>query len=532
MEPLCPGHSIYEHVRVHVRQDGPGLLPGGDELPDEVSGGMTTPGGIRFSSGAWEGLQARVMASEGRDASAVAEDVHAELVKLAARPTKEGEARLVALLHGSELRRVADLVLERLSEKPPRNPGQVYRVMRDLFLNSGHRDVVKLSMAAMATFRNSADIPLFHAIGRHDEFTLYAAVALAKVCDDPFPEWLALARQVEGWGRVELVERLLQDPRPDLCDFLLREGYRNKVEGGYTALAIAQGCGLREVLEGPEPDETILRGATVILATLAGDAHGGPDGGILDYADGPRIIERFLLLVASKVRTLEDFLCLGEIRAFAADDGGDDESEQRLLAAGWTRELRTRVVELCDEVLSRSEWRERAREAFDSSDRGERWRAPTVAHLMGLRDELITRVKAEPLNEWLWFYLSKGVSEEQMRETLDLAQALLDVPSIATGRGEVLTRGPGFATHECVEMIVQELRSFPGLGWDLIRLSLQSPLIRNRTMAIQALTAWGPEHLSPEMVECVREGLSDPDKSVREDSEEFMARIGAQGRSK
>lgn len=34
-QPSAQSGSIYEHIRVHLPASGPGLLPGGDDLPDE-----------------------------------------------------------------------------------------------------------------------------------------------------------------------------------------------------------------------------------------------------------------------------------------------------------------------------------------------------------------------------------------------------------------------------------------------------------------------------------------------------------------
>ena len=52
----------------------------------------------------------------------------------------------------------------------------------------------------MSGFRQPDDADLFRVIGRHEEFTLYAAVALAIVTDDPLGEWLALLPHVQAGG--------------------------------------------------------------------------------------------------------------------------------------------------------------------------------------------------------------------------------------------------------------------------------------------------------------------------------------------
>ncbi len=49
---------------------------------------------------------------------------------------------------------------------------------------------------------------LLLALGRHEEFTLYSAVALLSSEDDPERRLYELARHVSGWGRIQTIERL------------------------------------------------------------------------------------------------------------------------------------------------------------------------------------------------------------------------------------------------------------------------------------------------------------------------------------
>jgi hypothetical protein len=114
---------------------------------------------------------------------------------------------------------------------------------------------------------------------------LYAAIALAKIVEDPVAEWLELARQVDGWGWIELVELLVREPRADACAYLLRDGFRNNVMYGYTAEIVAEHCDLAGAL-GREIDDELVAGARDILWTLADDAWTGPAGGMLDYKQG------------------------------------------------------------------------------------------------------------------------------------------------------------------------------------------------------------------------------------------------------
>lgn len=202
--------SILEHVRAHVRPDAPGLTEGGEELPDEA---IFNEGGIRFASGALEGAFVRY--AESHDDDAAVERLHSALVALANRPGARTREEVRELFREGDVRVRIDALTSRLSAFPPTNPARLYDELREIFLKSGHRDEVKYAMALMSTYRRPEDADLFRVIGRHEEFTLYAAVALSNVVDDPAREWSELLQHVSGWGRTELSELILREPQPE-----------------------------------------------------------------------------------------------------------------------------------------------------------------------------------------------------------------------------------------------------------------------------------------------------------------------------
>src|SRR5205823_10352173 len=123
--------------------------------------------------------------------------------------------RVRELFREGDVRVRVDALTSRLSAFPPRNPERLYVELRAIFLKSGHRDEVKYTMALMSTFRRPDDADLFRVIGRHEEFTLYAAVALSNVVNDAVREWSELLQHVSGWGRTELTELILRELQPE-----------------------------------------------------------------------------------------------------------------------------------------------------------------------------------------------------------------------------------------------------------------------------------------------------------------------------
>jgi hypothetical protein len=259
-------------VARHVPPDGPGLLEGGDELPDDE---LRAEGQIRFAPGALEGTFARYGgdfagddAEEANGAGAEAPDavsaLHAALVRLADRPGRRFRRAVEELFRESAARSLADPLRDRLAAFPPRDVDRLYAEIRAIFLGSGDRETVKLAMVVLAGFGRAEDAELFRVIGRHEEFTLYAAVALADVLEDPLPEWKRLLLAVSQWGRTELSELMLRDATPETRDFVLRHGLAIG-----NALSLAVGCRLDEALATDDLDDELLLAAGKILAALA-----------------------------------------------------------------------------------------------------------------------------------------------------------------------------------------------------------------------------------------------------------------------
>ena len=201
--PLSPppaGARLDLRARRRPRASGrQGPREGGLSLPDDE---VFADGEIAFAPGALEGIFGGPDDSEfGREA---VERIYDALVALAADPGTATRRRLAKRFREGYVRARIDPLRDRLVESPPKNAELLYPELREIFLRSGHRDEVKFAMALMSGFRRPGDADLFRVIGRHAEFTLYAAVALATVTDDPLAEWLALLEHVEGWGRTEL----------------------------------------------------------------------------------------------------------------------------------------------------------------------------------------------------------------------------------------------------------------------------------------------------------------------------------------
>lgn len=452
---------------------------------------------------------------------AVVDRIHAALLAATARPTDEtARSALRDAVAGVDVRNTIRAIGQELDASPPPEDAAFAGLLRDLVTRSGRREEVKLGLGLLGAFRDRADVEPIRVLARHDEFTVWATAALERIVEDPVAELRSIAPMVDGWGRVEVVHRLLlRGPQPDVCEYLVAEGHRNHVAEGYTALPVAAACGLDEMLAG-EPSDVVLRGAGELLAALARDAlDGGPDGTLLDWPDGKAAVLR-LLERAERLDAVEDASHLADIARFAteADDG-----DERVVELGWDAATREDVRRRIAELLAPPGWAERISAAIASDDRTTRIAGMAAARRLGLPvgprlDELIA---AEPLDTYLWSQLLDD-SSASVERALALVPLVLREP-----RDEDVTRiplGPGFSRELIVSLILRRLATepvpdatstLPPGALDVVLDGLTSPRPGNRTQALDVVARWPRERWEPAVAAAVAALATDPYENIR-----------------
>ncbi|MFF5262999.1 hypothetical protein ACFY4C_29070 [Actinomadura viridis] len=488
--------SIYDHVRAHIPERGPGLLDGGETLPDEGDGD-----GVMWAPGARDGVLTHHWA--GRADPGEVERVSAALFT-ALRDRKDRDGGHAALYEAARQVSVVSLVgdvLDRVASAGV-DAERCYRTGYRLATEGRHREPVKLGIALLGLFDAAHHRDELMILGRHDEFTLFAAVALANREGGAERDLWELARSVRGWGRVHLVERLAGTADPGLRDWILREGFRNEVMDAYLAGIAAETGGLAEALEGGAaggPDDELLYAAGDILGALC--EEGGPMEGITAYADGERAAGLFLGHMADRAGDLRHLLAVHAVRGHAERE--------------WPH-----LAERCAEILGRPFWPELARRDLTADDPARFHRAVQACGILGVStlrahlDRLRTR---DPLDQGDWHGAVTQAGPDEIDEVIALASELLPLDAVATGPADEAGTGEAFAPHRCLDMLLQGLVAWPGRGTPLVLAGLASPVVRNRNMAVRTLDAWGEAAWPPGTRDALTTALArEPDGGVRE----------------
>jgi hypothetical protein len=497
---------------------------GAGDLPDESAGGNQ----VRFAAGAWDGILSHHVAGVDEQAEAhLVAGLLTAVTRLVRDDDDDSRESLYQLLLGESLVRHMDVILREITQQEDFGPLDVLPHARWLLRRSVHRNPLKMGMALVGLCGTEEDLDDLRALARHDEFTLFAAVAVANLVEDPVVEWWEMARHVQGWGKVHLVERLCQhgSDRDDLRDWLLRHGCANDVMPEYLALACAAGGRLAEALAEDEPDDELLDGACMILTALL--APDGPAGDIDSYAEGVEAVRALLVHLDSRCTTLERLRVVSQVLHWL--EAGDGEAWLAREEQGWTEEVREELLAQCRDILGRPHWRPRVLEAFASTDEAQRYLGWGLAEAVGidLWEDAFARLEADPLEPWLYSILLQTEDAARAHRVIAFAEHHLPLAEVATGPADLLGFGPEFRPHNCLDSLVQRMQQGDALSAPLVAAALRSPVVRNRHLAAAALEAhpvqtWG---------DAVRHALEqtrddETDEQLREKWRELAGRMG------
>lgn len=378
---------------------------------------------------------------------------------------------------GSPLYYIDDL-LKAIPQSQELNAEKLRELTFFLCTQSPDRNPVKFAMALLAYFPQQRSVDVLQVLGRHDEFTLYAVVALRTIVE---PEhyaatWFAMAQRVNGWGRVHLMDRMPETLDATIQGWLLREGFSNSIMNDYTAVNCAVRGGLLEALA-TEHDDALLLGAAEILHALLND---GPVPGMEVYDDGAQTCLAYLqhVLVHQPAHPLH-YLTTKRISEWVNGEESLD------------TELSLQLVAMCTEVLALAVWSDITTQALA----GEEGYAFNLA-IDVCRDRnvdpfpyLFARQRDKP-ESTLWYQMMQTEDPAQAYQVCCLAEAQFDLNAIASGPALSSGTGLQWTAHRNLDSVLQELKRFPEMGWSLLETALQSPVIRNRQMAMNALEMW------------------------------------------
>ncbi len=500
--------SIYRHVREHVAPGEPGLLPGGLELPDDDEYGQL--GRVVYIPGASDVLGGSPGQVPLEKAGDMVDEIIGTLRRLSKKPSVDHILQLESLFSTRDTLSVIDPVLRRIVTTDDLDQGIIYQVCRHLFFHTRRRGVLKFCIAVMGLYGVSSDLVHFTTIARHPEFTLYGAVAVIFPGKCPECIWMEIASEVDGWGRIHLVNRLLDIKNPGVDRFLLTRGCRNSFLSSYSACSIARKIGLAKILKSRTIDQDAFSGAGMLLrGMILASGSDGPLEGIEHYPDASSACREFIRHGSGMARNLEDLMSVISVMKLAESPGDPP--------FPWDEKHRRYILSQGGKILKLEIWQEIIHNGVQSDEDATVDEAVETARSlkMDISEEIRRILKANPHREILWRHLILMTPSEGMLQLSEFATDLLSVDLSGCddgSRGIICYRDP---RDLCLETLARGLYSHPGIGGTLLGMALGSREYYTRMEAVRVLNNWKPSMAGGELADLVWKLRQDPDPDMQ-----------------
>jgi hypothetical protein len=483
-------NSIFKFLSSNLNDDG-NLLEIENDLPDEIR----EDGNIRFAPGLMDAMF-------GEDDSDNSKKRIAELLthfqKIATKGDMIGEQEFYRLITENEgVIGIIDEFLQAVVNKSLPIQPYLFRYAKELATRTDKRNSVKFGIAILGLCQNRSVLNEIKILGLHDEFTVYSSVAILNISDNLENDLWELAKKVDGWGKIQLVNRLskveLSEP---VRDWLIYEGYKNNIMYEYLAYTCAVNGKLHEKLVDEQIVPQLFNSAADIIEALI--AEHSPVEDITSYSFAAQVIQDFIRHAKKQSCDISNFNTLQKIKHFLLELQNDI-GEQR--KNGWDEDIISNCIIEIIEILNGRDWKILAHEGLKSNDNVIYWNAKQAAEKLDidLWETVWTRLQEKPIDSVSWYDVIQCSKPENSDQIIDFALNHLPLDELSTGPKDSNGFGDDYNKHASLECATTFLEDYPQKGEKIILASLKSPVTRNRNIGIKVLDKWKRENWSSEI---------------------------------
>lgn len=508
INPWKTEHSIFSFLSSHINKNGR-LSEGAYNLPDETDNNDE----IKFAPG----LADAMFGEEDSDDSKQRVAELSQLLKsIANKGDKTNENQFYALIteHEGVIGIIDDFLNTIVDQSLPIEP-YLFNFAKDLATKTNQRNAVKFGIAILGLCQNQSVLQAIKILGLHDEFTVYATIAIANLSDHPLNDLWELAQKVDGWGKIQLVDRLTEfELEKPIKNWLLLEGYKNNIMYEYLAYTCAINGELHEVLDQEQIEHHFFKSASNLIDALIVELSPAQD--ITTYVYASEVIENFIKHAQHHAFDIVDYGILHKIKDFLTvlhNDIGEQKTN------GWTQDhISNCLIEIVKTINSR-DWTEATYKGLKSADHYTYWHAKQAAKVLGidLWETVWNRLKDDPLNNMSWFDVVQYAKPEHTDKIMDFALAHIPLEELATGPDLAIGLGTNFNKYGSLEHIIVFLKDHPEKGEEFILAGLQCPVTRVRYVTLEALQQWTQQRWSSRIKNAVTHLQTvEPDSDIKD----------------
>ncbi len=417
--------------------------------------------------------------------------------------------------------KVVDPLIESIiKERLPTHP-YLFDFASNLAKKSNHRNAVKLGIAILGICKKKSALAPIKILGLHDEFTLYCAVAIMNLSDTPENDLWQLAQKVNGWGRIQTVEKLTElELSEPVKNWLILDGYKNNILYEHLAYTCAVHGSLHKNLEQEKIANNLFKSASEILDALIVDYTPAED--IHSYSFSHQLIPLFLTHAKKQQLDVSDFIVLHKVKDHLTAELNNFEEHNDSI---WSEDLLSNCIIEAADILQNCNWEAQTIAGLQSHDKTVYWNAKQAAEKLGidLWETVWLRLKENPDNSMSWYDVTRNAKPEHVEKIIHFALTNLPFEQLATGAEDCAGFGSEYIKHTILEYVVSFLKNYPQQGEKIILTALRSPVVRTRNVTIYTLEQWGRELWSTEIeAELKHLQAIEPNKTTQENLEKLL----------
>ncbi len=507
-------NSIFKFLFSNLNDNGT-LSEVEHDLPDEKKDDDK----IRFAPGL---MDAMFGADDSDDSKKRIAELSKHLKNVATKGDKMSEQEFYRLITEKEgvIGIIDEFLQTVVSESLPIEP-YLFNYAKDLATKTDKRNAVKFGIAILGLCQNRSVLNNIKILGLHDEFTIYSAIAIANLSDNVENDLWELAQKVDGWGKIQLVDRLANpELNQPIKDWLIFDGYKNSIMYEYLAYTCATNGELHKKLESEQIEHKLFKSASDIIDALIVEYSPAED--ITTYPFASQVIQDFIRHAKKHATEISNFNTLHKIKDFLTDLQNDIGEQKK---NGWNQNIISNCIIELVEILNSRDWKVFAYEGLKSKDKGVYWNAKQASEKLGidLWETVWARLGENPIDSSSWYDVIYYGKPEHADKIIDFALKNLPFDELIAGPTNSNGFGENYHKNVSLEYVTTYLENYPQKGEKIVLTALKSPVTRNRNTAIKVLDKWKKENWSSEIEKEIRHLQEiEPNKDTKENIERLL----------
>ena len=481
--------SILQHLKRNINEDG-SLQELAETLPDE----KRADNELMFAPGL---MDAMFGADESEESKSRIKQLSSLICKIAKNGDNQSKSDFYREITENEsVIGIVDQFLQNLAQSSLPVEPYLFDYANNLATKTKNRNAVKFGIAILGLCQNKKPIKDIKTLGLHDEFTVFSTIALSNLSDNLVNDLWELAKQVDGWGKIQLVDRLAEmELNSEIRDWLVLEGYKNNIMYEYLALTCAKNGLLSEKLNVESIEDNLYSSASDIIIALMDE---GPAVGMSGYDDSYETIENFIKHSKTRNLNISNYITLHRIKDYLEESPEENETLKT-----WNQNNLSNCLIDINELINSKDWTEEVKIALKSSGNVEYWNGKQAAEKLGIDiwDTVWNRLIQNPIDSSAWYDVTTNAKENNVGVIIDFAINNLPLNLLGSGPKDSAGIGDDYQKYSSLDSVITFLGNYPKKGEKLILVGLDSPVTRNRNMAIRVLDKWKVENWSNEITE-------------------------------